>query len=834
MNSLLSRLVVVLVATVLARCPVAAHEDEGPLAGHSYQGDAYDEGPRQAAYLMEGMPKIDFPVTTKSAQAQKFFNQGVGQLHGFWYFEAERSFRQVQKLDTNCVMAGWGLAMANVSNEKRARDFIQQAVARTNSTSVTRREQLYIESLAKFYPTNKSSAKKDAKTAANPATNAPAAPKPADDAEAKRHRDYVKSLEQIVEEFPDDIEAKALLVFKIWENGGRSKISSHIATDALAKDVLAASPMHPVHHARIHFWNNEADRRALESAARCGQGSPGIAHMWHMPGHSYSALHRYADGAWQQEASARVDHAYMMHNRVLPDQIHNFAHNNDWLVKNLNNVGRVRDALDLAKNMIELPRHPKFNSLPTPPANSATNTSTNTSALYASIAAGNQRRENSASYGRARLLETLVTWELWDETIALADTMYLEPTDLPQEQGRRLRVLGLAHLARGDVAKGKEQISMLETMLRQFRTERHTAADDAEARAKKEKKTDEQVAKAMSDAMQSFADRIKSIERYVAELQMFATLAQGDRDAAKKLAEDVKDLSKERLARLWFQLGDTNKAIKLAAEAVTGATNQVQALANQADILARSGKQDEAAKAFTQLQKLSAQADLDLPVLQRLQPLAQQLKLSADWRPPFKPASDVGQRPSLESLGPFRWQPMPAPDWKLSDQDAKQISLKDYRGRPVVVIFYLGYGCKHCLEQLNAFAPMTKRFAEAGISLVAVSSDSVAGLGKTFEQSTSGDGFPFPIVANPTMDVFKKYRAFDDFENSPLHGTFLVDGAGLVRWQDISFDPFIQVDFLLAEAQRLLKLPASPTLVTSARKATASSKKGAELLATPR
>ena len=177
---------------------------------------------------------------------------------------------------------------------------------------------------------------------------------------------------------------------------------------------------------------------------------------------------------------------------------------------------------------------------------------------------------------------------------------------------------------------------------------------------------------------------------------------------------------------------------------------------------------------------------------------------------------------------------MPAPDWKLSDQDAKQISLKDYRGRPVVVIFYLGHGCKHCLEQLNAFAPMTARFAEAGISLVAVSSDSVAGLSKTFEQSKSGDGFPFPIVANPTMEVFKKYRAFDDFENSPLHGTFLVDGAGLVRWQDISFDPFTQVDFLLAESKRLLKLPAPPTLVTSARKATASSKKGAELLATPR
>ena len=66
------------------------------------------------------------------------------------------------------------------------------------------------------------------------------------------------------------------------------------------------------------------------------------------------------------------------------------------------------------------------------------------------------------------------------------------------------------------------------------------------------------------------------------------------------------------------------------------------------------------------------------------------------------------------------------------------------------------------------------------------------------------------------MDVFKRYRAYDDFENMPLHGTFLVDGDGLVRWQDISFEPFAQIDFLLNESQRLLKLPARPTLVTSA------------------
>jgi hypothetical protein len=56
--------------------------------------------------------------------------------------------------------------------------------------------------------------------------------------------------------------------------------------------------------------------------------------------------------------------------------------------------------------------------------------------------------------------------------------------------------------------------------------------------------------------------------------------------------------------------------------------------------------------------------------------------------------------------------------------------------------------------------------------------------------------------------VFKAYRAYDDFEGQPLHGTFLVDAGGLVRWQDISYEPFTEVTYLLKEAKRLLSFPA--------------------------
>ena len=60
------------------------------------------------------------------------------------------------------------------------------------------------------------------------------------------------------------------------------------------------------------------------------------------------------------------------------------------------------------------------------------------------------------------------------------------------------------------------------------------------------------------------------------------------------------------------------------------------------------------------------------------------------------------------------------------------------------------------------------------------------------------------LLSDGKLEVFKKFRAFDDFEQQPLHGTFLIDGDGRIRWQDISYQPFMEHEFLLGEAQRLL------------------------------
>src|SRR5438045_1964366 len=140
----------ILLSTNVARAQEPAKPAPGnapaPTHGHSMQGDVFNEGPRQRAYLMKGMSNVVFPISTKKPLAPKFFTQGVAQLHGFWYFEAERSFRQAAALDPDCAIAYWGMAMANTNNAKRAGDFIKKAVDKRAGANA--REQRYIDSLA--------------------------------------------------------------------------------------------------------------------------------------------------------------------------------------------------------------------------------------------------------------------------------------------------------------------------------------------------------------------------------------------------------------------------------------------------------------------------------------------------------------------------------------------------------------------------------------------------------------------------------------------------------------------------------------------------------------
>src|SRR3954464_10602746 len=62
--------------------------------------------------LYDGLGSYSRKITTKSAEAQRYFDQGLGFLHGFNHRAAIRGFQQAAELDPQCAMAHWGVALA--------------------------------------------------------------------------------------------------------------------------------------------------------------------------------------------------------------------------------------------------------------------------------------------------------------------------------------------------------------------------------------------------------------------------------------------------------------------------------------------------------------------------------------------------------------------------------------------------------------------------------------------------------------------------------------------------------------------------------------------------
>ncbi|MDF1851640.1 MAG: redoxin domain-containing protein [Verrucomicrobiales bacterium] len=738
-------------------------EEQAPAEGHSYHGEVFNEGPRQAAVLIPGTGDVSFPVTTKSEEAQKFFDQGVGQLHGFWDFEAERSFRQVAAIDPDCAMAYWGMAMANFKNNARGKGFIEEAVERKEK--VSEREQLWIEGLAEYFKDPKADQK-------------------------KRLREFVRSIEEIAMENPDDIEAQAFLMKQIYYNHGKGlAIPSHYAINLLAEKILTADPDHPANHYQIHLWDRETPEKALKAAANCGPAAPGIAHMWHMPGHIYSKLQRYADATWQQEASARIDHAHMMRFQIVPDQIHNFAHNNEWCIRNFDFLGQHSRSVELATNMISLPRLAKFKK-------------EDDDSTF-------DPGRGSWQYGRQRLRDTLVRYEQWEELIRQSENGLLVVDEKSITQKDHDRFVGIAKFESGDLSGGQEHLAALTKILDEKTAKRDKAMADAETKAKNAKKKESEIKKAREAAERNFKKDIETYQNLVNELLVYEALTkpQPDTEKAKELLPKLKNLAKSRHALLWQRVGNGEEAIKLANEAVSSGKEQVLPLAAQVEILAENEKAKELGEAFEKLRTTGHLADLETPPLARLGSIASSLGLPEDWRTPPAPTDDLGERPDLDSLGPFRWSPPSAPSFSLKNEKGETVSLADYQGRPVLVIYFLGRGCTHCMEQLQAFTPFAEKYREAGIEIVTISTDTVEGIQETFQEN-EGEKSPFPFVmlSDHSLNHFKAYRAFDDFEDMALHGTYLIDGSQRIRWQDISYEPFMHPEWLLEECQRLLAI----------------------------
>jgi peroxiredoxin len=690
-----------------------------PPPGHSLHGEAFNEGPRHSAHLIPGMGKVHFPVTTSKPDAQNFVDQGVAQLHSFYYFESERSFREAARLDPGCAMAYWGMAMSNIHNPRRANGFLKEA--RKRAAGISSRESLYLAALEAYVK---------------------------DGANARaRWQGWLQGLESVVQDSPGDIDARAWLAMVTWQNSmeGNGGIGSRQAVDVVLDTVLQVEGMHPgAHHYRIHLWDGSKPVRAEKSAALYAKTAPGIAHAWHMPGHTYTALKRYADAAYQQEGSARVDHAYMNRDRVMPFEIHNYAHNNQWLCTSLSHIARVHDAIAVARNLVEQPRDPAKN--------------------------GPNDGGSAQRSGRARWSEILARYELWDDLIAATTSGALDWSNIPDELEQKAYTLGLAYAAKNDLAKLAVQIEALRKLTS------------------------------------------PGAKTALAELEGHQFLARGEVGPAFESFAKATSMRPETLARAHLKARNFGFAETKAADAVARNPKQVAPLAAQVEILHLCGKDKEAQAAYRSLEPLARPADRDLPVFRRLEPIVARWNAENAWapRPPESPGAagtdeNAVNRIDLTTLGSLTWLPFPAEPFSRTDTAGTRFSLGEKKGKNVLIIFFLGGKCAHCMQQLELFGKEYEALKKLNVETVAIGTDGLEAA-KALKNNKDGIKFPMPILPDPKQELFKLYQAYDDFEGQPLHGTILIDAEGNVRFQRVSADPFLDVEFIKAEAARVNRI----------------------------
>jgi tetratricopeptide (TPR) repeat protein len=305
---------------------------------------------RPATVKLDGLGSHGRKISTRSPEAQEFFNQGLAFLYGFNHDEAIRSFEHAAMLDPECAMPHWGIAIANgphinypIVDEVHAKA-AWKALTRTRvlADKATPVERELIEALGKRY-----------------ADPQPEDRKPLDEA-------YANAMRALWLKYPVDADigalfAEALMDLRPWDLWTRDGALQPGAQEVLhtLEAVLARAPDHPLAlHLYIHAVEaSPHPQMAAAAADRLRDLQPGLGHMVHMPSHIDVRLGRWQQAILVNEKAIRADTAYR---NAVPEQ--NFyrnymAHNHHMLAFAAMMQGQSQRSTQAIRDMLaEIPQ----------------------------------------------------------------------------------------------------------------------------------------------------------------------------------------------------------------------------------------------------------------------------------------------------------------------------------------------------------------------------------------------------------------------------------------------------------------------------------------------
>jgi peroxiredoxin len=695
-------------------------EDAKPW-GHSNHGSAYDVGPRQKPWLMEGIGSTPFPITSSNPEVQQWFDQGITLLHGFWWFEAERTMRWCIKLDPECAMAYWGLALANKEDPERSAEFLKEAVKRKDS--VTPRERAFIETAELFAAIRnaKGDDRRDAEEAA------------------------LVAIDRLLMDYPNDVEAKAMYWLMSGSTSGNQG-SKRYGLEAVLDDILELDPDHVgALHYRVHNWDGKEGHYVIDSCMQLPEIAPNCGHLLHMPGHVLSGIGLWHEAAIAMDSATRCEKTYMNERLILPEQNWDYVHNLDYLCYIQEQLGMVEQALIGAE---QLSKTPAFVEMP----------------FFTTMS-------------KFPMIRALEKFERWEDILDGGRLHWDMDNPMEKSIAGQSRVRALIGLSRLDEAKA--------------------AMDEIR---------DGEMGPQAKDGFE--------------QLEALYTLADGDylkglsllTAAAEKQEKNWHNDPPHESAFLFNLLGDTYLELgapKLAAECYERTLETVFhdgfALSGLVVSYAQLGETAKAEEAMSKL--MVAWSDADRP--NRWLDAAEATGITAE---PFNDPRIKQRNYKTEVLdvhGPSIWVPGDLPQLSVTNAEGKTVTLADYEGKNVMLIFYLGEECVHCIEQLKMADDRLEEIQSLDTVVLAVSQDELE------EIAAQQPDMGVTLLSDNNFANAHRFNSFDDFEEIELHSTFLINRDGTLHWSRIGGEPFTDFDFLIKELKRMNRV--MPPKVASAR-----------------
>ncbi len=300
------------------------------------------------APLFDNLGTLDFPITTNSELAQKYFNQGVILAYGFNHEEAFRSFEEAARLDTNCAMAYWGMAYVigpninlpmNAGVVATAYEAVERAMSLLDDE--TQREKDYVIALSKRY------------------TN--------EELEDRTHLDkaYSDAMRELVSKYPNDLDAATMFAESImdlhpwdyWLKDGTPQPWTLEILTSLEGVIERNTDHHGSNHLYIHAIEaSKNPERGNASADKLRFLAPGAGHLVHMPAHIYIRTGQYHEGSLANQRAVKSDEEYINQcNQQGFYPLAYYPHNYHFLWATATLEGDSKTAIDAALKTSQLP-----------------------------------------------------------------------------------------------------------------------------------------------------------------------------------------------------------------------------------------------------------------------------------------------------------------------------------------------------------------------------------------------------------------------------------------------------------------------------------------------